>query len=140
MKKIILIFLLMPIMTWANMISLNQYMSQNPNIKENEMFYITTRCSAIYYLGVELNKNKPDIQNRLQSSANTTLEAAILSRKLIFPNDPIDIHMNKALETTGLMLDKYVQVSNENYISTGSYFTESMWSDMEVCRVVVESY
>lgn len=138
--KILFIFLFIPTMTWANMISLNQYMSQNPNIKENEMFYITTRCTAIYYLGVELNKNQPDIQNRLQTSANATLEAAILSRKLIFPNDPIDIHMNKALETTGLMLDKYVQVSNENYISTGSYFTESMWSDMEVCRVVVESY
>ena len=140
MRLIITLLLLIPSLSWGNMISLNQYLSQNPDLKESEMFYVSTRCTAIYYLGADLNKNRPDLQKRLQDSYDASLEIAIMSRKSIFPNEDFSSHMDKAIETTGLLLDKYIEMSNESYINTGSYYTESMWADMEVCRVLVESY
>ena len=139
MKTLLALLLLIPSLSLGNMISLNQYLNQNPDIKENEIFYISTRCSAIYLLGVQLSKNQPEISKRLQESYESSISIAALARSGIHPNDSDSSHLSNILETMDLILDRYVELSNENYISTGSYYNELMWDDMEVCKVMLES-
>lgn len=139
MKKFFLFFLLLPHLTWGgNLITLNSYMLQNPNVGDNESLYISSRCAALLWHAKELNKNREDLYQTLSISQMNFYELSIQLMGRILPNEDFDTLAQKSANTINGMIDNYIEISNDHYLKTGEYFSENLWSDFDICSNILK--
>ena len=139
MKLIISLLLIIPSLSWGgNLITLNTYMLQNPNVGDNESLYISSRCAALFWHAKELNKNREDLYQNLSFSQMNFYELSIQLMGRILPNENFDTLAQKSANTINGMIDNYIEISNDHYLKTGEYFNENLWSDFDICSGILK--
>ena len=129
---ITLLVLLTSSLNAQTMIPLSKYLDEN-SFEKNEMFYVFTRCSAVGYKLMDLNKDRPELNETGKTIYQTYFYFGTEIRKTIMPDDDDDQQMEITGMTVGSMVDAYTEVSNDHYIKTGLYFSDWMLEDLKVC-------
>ena len=142
---ITLLTLLMSMGTWAeeDMISIDDYLNEQTNLDENNLYYVYSRCSAINYKVNGLSKNSEKFK---ESLANPSLlgfekfygEAGVVLMR-INENTLQENKENLRATVTG-MIDEYTTISNKLYLKTGSYFTDLMVADLSICNQLQKDF
>ena len=133
MKKILIIFLLIPSLSFGKMISLEDYEKQNPKMGEKEAIFITYRCSAIFYHLSKLNQKEPDVQESSIAAFEYFTQVAIVMMGKISPDADVNFNKNLVLNHIEIFFDEYTEISNEYYLKTGIYLNNDMYKDIEFC-------
>ena len=120
------------------MITLQDYMTENPSLGNSEAFYMSSRCSAIFYLMSEFNKVEPDLYKNLNELQIQFSEMSLMLMSKILPYESEDKLNQKTASTINGIIDNYIGVSNSHYLNTGSYLSENMMDDINVCSTIMK--
>ena len=138
MKNFLALFLLIPSLSLGKMITLLDYMTENPNLGNNEALYVSSRCSAIFYHMSELNKDRADLYKNLNNLQIQFSEMSLMLMSKILPDISEDELYKKTASTINGMIDNYIEISNSQFLNTGSYLNDEMMSDIELCSSVMK--
>ena len=138
MKTLLALLLLIPSLSWSGMIKLQDYMTNNPNLGNNEALYVSSRCSAIFYHMSELNKDRADLYKNLNNLQIQFSEMSLMLMNKISPDISEDKLYQKTTNTINGMIDNYIEISNSHYLNTGSYLNDNMMSDIEICSSILK--
>ena len=138
MKNFLALFLLIPSLSLGKMITLLDYMTENPNFGNNEALYVSSRCSAIFYHMSELNKDRADLYKDLNNLQIQFSEMSLMLMSKILPDISEDELYKKTASTINGMIDNYIEISNNHFLNTGSYLNDEMMSDIELCSSVMK--
>ena len=138
MKNFLVLFLLIPSLSLGKMITLLDYMTENPNLGNNEALYVSSRCSAIFYHMSELNKDRADLYKNLNNLQIQFSEMSLMLMSKILPDISEDELYKKTASTINGMIDNYIEISNSQFLNTGSYLNDEMMSDIELCSSVMK--
>ena len=138
MKNFLALFLLIPSLSLGKMITLLDYMTENPNLGNNEALYVSSRCSAIFYHMSELNKDRADLYKDLNNLQTQFSEMSLMLMSKILPDISEDELYQKTASTINGMIDNYIEISNNHFLNTGSYLNDEMMSDIELCSSVIK--
>ena len=138
MKNFLALFLLIPSLSLGKMITLLDYMTENPNLGNNEALYVSSRCSAIFYHMSELNKDREDLYKNLNNLQIQFSEMSLMLMSKILPDISEDELYQKTASTINGMIDNYIEISNNHFLNTGSYLNDEMMSDIELCSSVMK--
>jgi len=135
MKKLIALLLLSPLAfaEEIEMIDLQEYINTNSTEDPATMFYVATRCSALFSLAATLSKDSSENNQKFAGAGNDFLELALLVRMQIEPSIEPKVHAEITKNTMLAIFQRYFNTANKNYIDTGTYFTERMFRDTEIC-------
>ena len=134
MRALLAILLLIPSLSFGKMISLEDYERQNPNMGEEEAIYITYRCSAVFYHLSKLSEQQPDLYEKLNSSQEYFTGVAMVMMSRILPNEDVSFIKKKVAITINDFINKYIEISNEHYLNTGTYLNNDILKDVEFCN------
>tara|TARA_A100001011_G_C14123369_1_gene762239 strand:+ start:51 stop:467 length:417 start_codon:yes stop_codon:yes gene_type:complete len=138
MRVFLILLLLLSGLSWGRIISLQDYMSENPSLGDNEALYMSSRCSAIFYHMSELNKDRKDLYKNLNKLQTQFLEMSLMLTMKILPDENEEKLYEKTANTINDMIDEYIEVSNTHYEKTGSYLTDIMMTDIEICSSIMK--
>ena len=138
MKNFLALFFLIPSLSLGKMITLLDYMTENPNFGNNEALYVSSRCSAIFYHMSELNKDRADLYKNLNNLQIQFSEMSLMLMSKILPDISEDELYKKTASTINGMIDNYIEISNSQFLNTGSYLNDEMMSDIELCSSVMK--
>ena len=138
MKNFLALFFLIPSLSLGKMITLLDYMTENPNLGNNEALYVSSRCSAIFYHMSELNKDRADLYKDLNNLQIQFSEMSLMLMSKILPDISEDELYQKTASTINGMIDNYIEISNNHFLNTGSYLNDEMMSDIELCSSVMK--
>ena len=138
MKNFLALFFLIPSLSLGKMITLLDYMTENPNFGNNEALYVSSRCSAIFYHMSELNKDRADLYKDLNNLQTQFSEMSLMLMSKILPDISEDELYQKTASTINGMIDNYIEISNNHFLNTGSYLNDEMMSDIELCSSVMK--
>ena len=137
MKVLVILLLLISSLSWGRMIALKGYMFENPSLGNNEALYMSSRCSAIFYHMSELNKDREDLFKNLNKLQTQFSEMSLMLTKKVLPDESEEKLYQKTSNTINDMIDEYIELSNTHYKNTGSYLTDSMMNDIEICSSII---
>ena len=132
-----ILLLLSSSLSWGRMITLKDYMFENPSLGDNEALYMSSRCSAIFYHMSELNKDREDLFKNLNKLQTQFSEMSLMLTMKVLPDESEEKLYQKTSNTINDMIDEYIELSNNNYKNTGSYLTDSMMIDIEICSSIM---
>ena len=138
MRVFLILLLLLSGLSWGRIISLQDYMSENPSLGDNEALYMSSRCSAIFYHMSELNKYRKDLYKNLNILQTQFSEMSLMLTMKILPDENEEKLYEKTANTINDMIDEYIEVSNTHYEKTGSYLTDIMMTDIEICSSIMK--
>ena len=55
------------------------------------------------------------------------------------PSLPDEVYLNETSEKIDLIIDDYINSSNEHFYETGTYISPNMWEDLDLCSQILES-
>jgi hypothetical protein len=144
-KLITIIALTFSIGAWAeeDMISIDDYLNEQTNLDENNLYYVYSRCSAINYKVNGLSKHSEKFKESLADPAllgfeKFYAEAGMVLASISGKNIEEDKENLKATVTG--MIDEYTTMSNKLYLKTGSYFTDLMVADLRLCNQLQKDF
>ena len=105
------------------MITLKDYMFENPSLGDNEALYMSSRCSAIFYHMSELNKDREDLFKNLNKLQTQFSEMSLMLTMKVLPDESEEELYQKTSNTINDMIDEYIELSNNHYKNTGSYLS-----------------
>ena len=132
-----ILLLLSSSLSWGRMITLKDYMLENPSLGDNEALYMSSRCSAIFYHMSELNKDREDLFKNLNKLQTQFSEMSLMLTMKVLPDESEEELYQKTSNTINDMIDEYIELSNTHYKNTGSYLTYSMMNDIEICSSIM---
>ena len=138
MRVFLILLLLLSGLSWGRIIALQDYMSENPSLGDNEALYMSSRCSAIFYHMSELNKDRKDLYKNLNKLQTQFSEMSLMLTMKILPDENEEKLYEKTANTINDMIDEYIEVSNTHYEKTGSYLTDIMMTDIEICSSIMK--
>jgi hypothetical protein len=139
MTKTLLLLILSTKLAWSEMISLKDYHAANPYLGNDEIYYVSNRCSALMYHLFSLQQTPIDLKEFLK---NSQMEFTSLSLLIKQNNDPSlsdEVYLNDTSEKIDLIIDDYINSSNEHFYETGTYISPDMWEDLDLCSQILES-
>ena len=139
MIKTFILIILSTKFAWSEMISLEEYHAANPYLGNNEIYYVSNRCSALMYHLSSLQQTPTDLGEFLKESQKAFTSLSLLIKK---NNDPTLSDESYLEETSGeidLIIDDYINLSNEHFYETGTYISPNMWKDLDLCSQILES-
>ena len=137
MKVFVILLLLISSLSWGGMIALKDYMFENPSLGDNEALYMSSRCSAIFYHMSELNKDREDLFKNLIKLQTQFSEMSLILKMKVLPDESEEKLYQKTSNIINDMIDEYIELSNNHYKNTGSYLTDSMMNDIEICSSIM---
>ena len=137
MRVFCILLLLSSSLSWGRMITLKDYMFENPSLGDNEALYMSSRCSAIFYHMSELNKDREDLFKNLNKLQTQFSEMSLMLTMKVLPNESEEKLYQKTSNTINDMIDEYIELSNTHYKNAGSYLTDSMKNDIEICSSIM---
>ena len=121
------------------MVSINKYLQDNPEFSNDEVFYISSRCSALMYHLSSLQQTPEENRKYLNDSSKEFSKLSINIRKNIFQDLDDEIHLKIVYQKIDKLIDDYIDLSNKFFYETGTYINKDMWGDLEICSNILKS-
>ena len=137
-KTLILLFLSTKL-AWSDMVSLKDYHAANPYLGNDEIYYVSNRCSALMYHLFSLQQTPIDLKEFLKNSQKEFTSLSLLIKQNNDPSLSDEVYLNETSEKIDLIIDDYINSSNEHFYETGTYISPDMWEDLDLCSQILES-
>ena len=136
-KTLILLFLSTKL-AWSDMVSLKDYHAANPYLGNDEIYYVSNRCSALMYHLFSLQQTPIDLKEFLKNSQKEFTSLSLLIKQNNDPSLSDEVYLNETSEKIDLIIDDYINSSNEHFYETGTYISPDMWGDLDLCSQILE--
>ena len=121
------------------MVSLKNYHADNPYLGNDEIYYVSNRCSALMYHLFSLQQTPEELKEFLKSSQKKFTSLSLLIKQNNNPSLSDEIYLNETSEEIDLIIDDYINSSNEHFYETGTYISPDMWEDLDLCSQILEN-
>ena len=139
MIKTLFLLILSTKLAWSEMVSLKDYHVANPYLSKDEIYYVSNRCSALMYHLFSLQQTPIDLKEFLQNSQKEFTSLSLLIKQNNDPSLSDEVYLNETSEKIDLIIDDYINSSNEHFYKTGTYISPDMWEDLDLCSQILES-
>ena len=139
MIKALFLLILSTKLVWSEMVSLKDYHADNPYLGNDEIYYVSNRCSALMYHLFSLQQTPVDLKEFLKSSQKKFASLSLLIKQNNNPSLSDEIYLNETSEEIDLIIDDYINSSNEHFYETGTYISPDMWEDLDLCSQILEN-
>lgn len=139
MIKALFLLILSTKLVWSEMVSLKNYHADNPYLGNDEIYYVSNRCSALMYHLFSLQQTPIDLKEFLRSSQKKFASLSLLIKQNNNPSLSDEIYLNETSEEIDLIIDDYINSSNEHFYETGTYISPDMWEDLDLCSQILEN-
>jgi len=139
MIKTLLLLILSTKLAWSEMVSLKDYHTANPYLGNDEIYYVSNRCSALMYHLFSLQQTPIDLKEFLKNSQKEFTSLSLLIKQNNDPSLSDEVYLNETSEKIDLIIDDYINSSNEHFYETGTYISPDMWEDLDLCSQILES-
>ena len=139
MIKTLLLLILSTKLAWSEMVSLKDYHSANPYLGNDEIYYVSNRCSALMYHLFSLQQTPIDLKEFLKNSQKEFTSLSLLIKQNNDPSLSDEVYLNETSQKIDLIIDDYINSSNEHFYETGTYISPDMWEDLDLCSQILES-
>lgn len=139
MIKTLLLLILSTKLAWSEMVSLKDYHAANPYLGNDEIYYVSNRCSALMYHLFSLQQTPIDLKEFLKNSQKEFTSLSLLIKQNNDPSLSDEVYLNETSEKIDLIIDDYINSSNEHFYETGTYISPDMWEDLDLCSQILES-
>jgi hypothetical protein len=139
MIKTLLLLILSTKLAWSEMVSLKDYHAANPYLGNDEIYYVSNRCSALMYHLFSLQQTPTDLKEFLKNSQKEFTSLSLLIKQNNDPSLSDEVYLNETSEKIDLIIDDYINSSNEHFYETGTYISPDMWGDLDLCSQILES-
>ena len=121
------------------MVSINKFLQDNPEFGKDEVFYISSRCSALMYHLSSLQQTPKENRKKLIDSSKEFSKLTLNIRKNIYQDLDDEIHIKIVYQKIDKLIDDYIDLSNKFFYETGTYINKDMWDDLEICSDILKS-
>jgi hypothetical protein len=134
-RRLLTLLLLSPLAfaDYEEMISLKDYIAENSMEDLSVLFYVTTRCSGLFSVAASLSAPESENHQRFLTTAEKFYAVSINVREAIDPDTESKEHEDKTFKTVSAIAARYTNSANKHYVDKGTYFTELMFDDTELC-------
>ena len=134
-RRLLTLLLLSPLAfaDYEEMISLEDYIAENSMEDLSVLFYVTTRCSGLFSVAASLSAPESENHQRFLTTAEKFYTVSINVREAIDPDTESKEHEDKTFKTVSAIASRYTNSANKHYVDKGTYFTEPMFDDTELC-------
>ena len=139
MIKTLLLLILSTKLAWSEMVSLKDYHAANPYLGNDEIYYVSNRCSALMYHLFSLQQTPTDLKEFLKNSQKEFTSLSLLIKQNNDPSLSDEVYLNETSEKIDLIIDDYINSSNEHFYETGTYISPDMWGDLDLCSQILEN-
>ena len=139
MIKTLLLLILSTKLAWSEMVSLKDYHAANPYLGNDEIYYVSNRCSALMYHLFSLQQTPIDLKEFLKESQKEFTSLSLLIKQNNDPSLSDEVYLNETSEKIDLIIDDYINSSNEHFYETGTYISPDMWEDLELCSDILKN-
>ena len=139
MIKALFLLILSTKLVWSEMVSLKDYHATNPYLGNDEIYYVSNRCSALMYHLFSLQQTPEELKEFLKSSQKKFTSLSLLIKQNNNPSLSDEIYLNETSEEIDLIIDDYINSSNEHFYETGTYISPDMWEDLDLCSQILEN-
>ena len=139
MIKTLLLLILSTKLAWSEMVSLKDYHAANPYLGNDEIYYVSNRCSALMYHLFSLQQTPIDLKEFLKNSQKEFTSLSLLIKQNNDPSLSDEVYLNETSEKIDLIIDDYINSSNEHFYETGTYISPDMWEDLDLCSQILEN-
>ena len=139
MIKTLFLLILSTKLAWSEMVSLKDYHSANPYLGNDEIYYVSNRCSALMYHLFSLQQTPIDLKEFLKNSQKEFTSLSLLIKQNNDPSLSDEVYLNETSVKIDLIIDDYIYSSNEHFYETGTYISPDMWEDLDLCSQILES-
>ena len=139
MIKTLFLLILSTKLAWSEMVSLKDYHSANPYLGNDEIYYVSNRCSSLMYHLFSLQQTPIDLKEFLKDSQKEFTSLSLLIKQNNDPSLSDEVYLNETSEKIDLIIDDYINSSNEHFYETGTYISPDMWGDLDLCSQILES-
>lgn len=139
MIKTLFLLILSTKLAWSEMVSLKDYHAANPYLGNDEIYYVSNRCSALMYHLFSLQQTPIDLKEFLKNSQKEFTSLSLLIKQNNDPSLSDEVYLNETSEKIDLIIDDYINSSNEHFYETGTYISPDMWEDLDLCSQILES-
>ena len=139
MIKTLILLILSTKLALSEMISLKDYHAANPYLGNDEIYYVSNRCSALMYHLFSLQQTPIDLKEFLKNSQKEFTSLSLLIKQNNDPSLSDEVYLNETSEKIDLIIDDYINSSNEHFYETGTYISPDMWEDLDLCSQILES-
>ena len=139
MIKTLLLLILSTKLAWSEMVSIKDYHAANPYLGNDEIYYVSNRCSALMYHLFSLQQTPIDLKEFLKNSQKEFTSLSLLIKQNNDPSLSDEFYLNETSEKIDLIIDDYINSSNEHFYETGTYISPDMWGDLDLCSQILES-
>lgn len=139
MIKTLFLLILSTKLAWSEMFSLKDYHAANPYLGNDEIYYVSNRCSALMYHLFSLQQTPVDLKEFLKNSQKEFSNLSLLIKQNNNPSLSDEVYLNETSAEIDLIIDDYINSSNEHFYETGTYISPDMWEDLDLCSQILES-
>ena len=139
MLKTLFLLILSTKLAWSEMVSLKDYHSANPYLGNDEIYYVSNRCSALMYHLFSLQQTPIDLKEFLKNSQKEFTSLSLLIKQNNDPSLSDEVYLNETSQEIDLIIDDYINSSNEHFYETGTYISPDMWGDLDLCSQILEN-
>ena len=139
MIKTLFLLILSTKLAWSEMVSLKDYHSANPYLGNDEIYYVSNRCGALMYHLFSLQQTPIDLKEFLKNSQKEFTSLSLLIKQNNDPSLSDEVYLNETSQEIDLIIDDYINSSNEHFYETGTYISPDMWEDLDLCSQILES-
>ena len=139
MIKTLFLLFLSTKLAWSDMVSLKDYHAANPYLGNDEIYYVSNRCSALMYHLFSLQQTPIELKEFLKNSQKEFTSLSLLIKQNNDPSLSDEVYLNETSEKIDLIIDDYINSSNEHFYETGTYISPDMWGDLDLCSQILES-
>ena len=126
-------------LVWSEMVSLKDYHTTNPYLGNDEIYYVSNRCSALMYHLFSLQQTPIDLKEFLKNSQKEFTSLSLMIKQNNDPSLSDEVYLNETSEKIDLIIDDYINSSNEHFYETGTYISPDIWEDLDLCSQILEN-
>lgn len=126
-------------LVWSEMVSLKDYHATNPYLGNDEIYYVSNRCSALMYHLFSLQQTPEELKEFLKNSQKEFASLSLLIKQNNNPSLSDEVYLNETSEEIDLIIDDYINSSNEHFYETGTYISPDIWEDLDLCSQILEN-
>ena len=139
MIKALFLLILSTKLVWSEMVSLKNYHADNPYLGNDEIYYVSNRCSALMYHLFSLQQTPEELKEFLKNSQKEFASLSLLIKQNNNPSLSDEVYLNETSEEIDLIIDDYINSSNEHFYETGTYISPDIWEDLDLCSQILEN-
>jgi len=121
----------------SDLVPLDEYIIENNTSDKGSAVYLFLRCAAqLTYVSMLMEGRAPEKAKMLIGRSEELLATAS-ELKVELSNVPLDRAMALNLTAIQKLMKHHTESGNNNYLKTGSYFSDADWTNINVCSKLV---